>query len=1028
MRAILPRTPGRTPAANTAPALFPTGEIVGRYQVEAVIGLGGTGTVFRCLDRETGRHVAVKAIPHDATLRRRAAREVEVARRLDHPNVVRLLDSARDDDYIYVVSELVDGGDLGASMRGGVLGDAALLRAVSATCAGLAHAHAAGIVHRDVKPANILLGGDGTVQLADFGIAMLVGPDATVDDRLLGTLSYMAPEICTGGTPTPAADIWSIGVMLYEAMTGANPYRSRSPAELADRHGERPRPLAEVRPDLGRPLTTACARAMSRDPRRRPSAASLATVLEAAADRLEAPGSARVHELHPRPARGARRIPVPHLPRPSLRLPHLPRPSLRLPHLSLDRGLVAGASSLRVSGISAPLAERGCAIARRVGPGVAAAVAVEAVLRAFPFWPASLTTPIAILCGGLAIVAPWSAAVLVLAVCVPALGNLSSALAWAFALVGALWLSASAGSGRRALLPLLAPAALALLVFPVYLIAAGRLRSVPGRALAGAAGPVAIALWAAHTSASTYTGTDDVAAVLRALVHGAGAPLVGQALAWGAVAMAWPLAWSGWRIGRAAGAHDLVRARPGRSGGRARGARGCPRGRAPQRRRGRSRCYPPGPERAGPRRRDMSRVSPARAPSMGFLRSIESGIERVVDGTVGRVVRVSVQPVEIARKLAKELEDGKVQSGSRTFVPSLYTVYLPPKDRERFAEYEASLRVELGAYLAEHVRREGYSVLARPRVTFETAEELAPGTFGIATERESLAAAGPLSTLPVDAIAEAPPIAIPEPYVPEPSVPEPSVPEPYVPEPYVLEPSVPEPYVPEPYVLEPSVPEPYVPEPYVLEPSVPASEPAQEALPDVLPEPEPEPVLDPEPAGEEPGPSLPDPGLPLPPPVVPDVSVPAPPPIAPPAPFLPVPTPPAPDPVPDPPAASPFPEPLPEIAPEPIEATQSVSAAEAARAGLAHATDALVVDGHRHLLTGPVTVIGRSSACDLPLDDASASRRHAELRRRGANTVLVDLDSTNGTLVNGRRVREAPLRAGDRITIGTTTIVFERAS
>jgi hypothetical protein len=393
----------------------------------------------------------------------------------------------------------------------------------------------------------------------------------------------------------------------------------------------------------------------------------------------------------------------------------------------------------------------------------------------------------------------------------------------------------------------------------------------------------------------------------------------------------------------------------------------------------------------------MSRVSPARAPSMGFLRSIESGIERVVDGTVGRVVRVSVQPVEIARKLAKELEDGKVQSGSRTIVPSQYTVYLPPKDRERFSEYEASLRVELGAYLAEHVRREGYSVLARPRVTFETAEELASGTFGIATERESLAAAGPLPTLPVDVIAEAPPIAIPEPYVPE-----------------------------------PYVPEPYIPEPLALD-----GEPEQEALPDVLPEPEPEPepepAVDSEPAGEELGPALPDPGLPLPPPVAPDVSIPAPPPIAPPAPFLPVPTPPVPtpripDPLPDPPAASPFPEPLPEIAPEPIAATQSVSAADAARAGLAHATDALVVDGRRHLLTGPVTVIGRSSACDLPLDDASASRRHAELRRRGANTVLVDLDSTNGTLVNGRRVREAPLRAGDRITIGTTTIVFERAS
>src|ERR1700761_2343974 len=174
MRAILPRTPGRTPAANAAPALFPTGQIVGRYEVEAVIGVGGTGTVFRCLDQQSGRHVAVKAIAHDATLRRRAAREVEVARRLDHPNVVRLLDSARDDDYVYVISELVEGGDLGASLRAGALGDATLLRAVAATCAGLAHAHAHGIVHRDIKPANILLGGESQVKLADFGIAMLV--------------------------------------------------------------------------------------------------------------------------------------------------------------------------------------------------------------------------------------------------------------------------------------------------------------------------------------------------------------------------------------------------------------------------------------------------------------------------------------------------------------------------------------------------------------------------------------------------------------------------------------------------------------------------------------------------------------------------------------------------------------------------------------------------------------------------------------------------------------------------------------
>jgi hypothetical protein len=391
----------------------------------------------------------------------------------------------------------------------------------------------------------------------------------------------------------------------------------------------------------------------------------------------------------------------------------------------------------------------------------------------------------------------------------------------------------------------------------------------------------------------------------------------------------------------------------------------------------------------------MSRPGPARTPGMGFLRSIESGIERVVDGTVGRVVRVSVQPVEIARKLAKELEDGKTESDGRTFVPSQYTVFLPPKDRERFSEFEASLRVELGAYLAEHVRREGYTVLARPRVTFETADELATGTFGIATERETPPEAPIRQTVPVEAV-PVPPIALPDPPLP-------------------VQEALPE-------LLEPPVAEP-------------AIEPEPEPEPELLPQLAAElaaPSIDDNPDAPEDGPSLPVvdvPGINVPlPPIAPHVvsaPVPAP------APFLPVPS--LPDPLPPLPAAAPetpaaAPEPLPGIASMPVAITESVSAADAARAGLAHTADALVIDGHRHTLTGAVTVIGRSSACDVPLDDASASRRHAELRRRGGKTVLVDLDSTNGTLVNGRRVREAPLRAGDRITIGTTTIVFERAS
>src|SRR4051794_18430700 len=119
---------------------------------------------------------------------------------------------------------------------------------------------------------------------------------------------------------------------------------------------------------------------------------------------------------------------------------------------------------------------------------------------------------------------------------------------------------------------------------------------------------------------------------------------------------------------------------------------------------------------------------------MGILRSIESRIEGAFEGTFGRAFRANVEPVEIARKLAKELEDGKVVSVSQVYAPNEYTVFLNPKDRDRFSEYEASLRTELAVYLAEHARREGYVLTTRPRVLFETDERLSIGEFGIACE------------------------------------------------------------------------------------------------------------------------------------------------------------------------------------------------------------------------------------------------------------------------------------------------------
>ena len=118
---------------------------------------------------------------------------------------------------------------------------------------------------------------------------------------------------------------------------------------------------------------------------------------------------------------------------------------------------------------------------------------------------------------------------------------------------------------------------------------------------------------------------------------------------------------------------------------------------------------------------------------MGILRSIESRLERVVEGSVGRLFRASVAPVELARKLAKELEEGKVVSVTQTYAPNEYTIFLSPRDRTRFAEFEASLRNELASYLAEHARRAGYVMPTRPRVRFETESSLHTGIFGIST-------------------------------------------------------------------------------------------------------------------------------------------------------------------------------------------------------------------------------------------------------------------------------------------------------
>jgi hypothetical protein len=251
------------------------------------------------------------------------------------------------------------------------------------------------------------------------------------------------------------------------------------------------------------------------------------------------------------------------------------------------------------------------------------------------------------------------------------------------------------------------------------------------------------------------------------------------------------------------------------------------------------------------------------------LRAIEQKIESLFEGIFGRAFRTNVQPVELARKLAKEMDDHRTVSVSRVYVPNEYTVYLSPGDREQFESYEENLRGELQDYLSEHSRREDYALLSPPRVLLETDADLDVGEFGIATR-----------------------------------------------------------------MVQPD-----------RRPG--AGEPA---------------------ADIEPGATMIyKPKTPLP--------------------------------------------------------TQAVSPQEL---GMDQELVTLTFDGSRHEVRQRRVVIGRSRDCDIQLNDTNASRRHAELRQEGASYWIVDLGSTNGMEVNGKRVKRAKLRDGDTITIGSTEVTFGR--
>ena len=251
-----------------------------RYRLERRLGAGGQASVWLCRDLTIGREVAVKVVDfkEDPDRARRAEREVRALQRLTDPHTVRVLDTGRDDDdYVYIVMPVISGESLSSRLRRGGMGVTDMIPVIQGVSSSLGEAHSLGICHRDVKPGNIMIHASGAAVLLDFGIASSLDQSTalTATGAVIGTPSYMAPEVVRGQEATPASDVYALGAVMYECVCGQPPFVAAAPAALlvAILDGEYPPPSCTGG------LRDLIVQMLDPDPHRRPTAQDLLTRL-----------------------------------------------------------------------------------------------------------------------------------------------------------------------------------------------------------------------------------------------------------------------------------------------------------------------------------------------------------------------------------------------------------------------------------------------------------------------------------------------------------------------------------------------------------------------------------------------------------------------------------------------------------------------------------------------------------------------------------------------------------------------------